>query len=129
MKTALTAEHWKSLDKQIPIGETLGILFGQMAASLALSIRHPVVGASELCGSMEGLFSGLKTGINISRCNFEKRLVTNDYLTANKAGEAIKGNFNKLSEKTKKAFTRLQQLPQNIQDEIMSELEPEVAAT
>lgn len=127
--------NWDCLKSDIPFGQTAGVLVGKVAGGIAYGIRHPIIGASQLAGSAEGFFQGLKLGLEVTAANFAKAEIrgTVNKLTRenNKLGEQetkILQDLFQLDSKKKSVLERFRNLPEDIRNEILGDVQLTPAA-
>ena len=71
MTTTLQNTRREVLEKDIPFGESIGILVGKTAGGVFETIKSPGIGLSQGAGLFEGFFKGVREGMEISAANFE----------------------------------------------------------
>lgn len=120
--------NWDCLKNDIPFGKTAGILAGKLVGGVAYGIRHPILGTSQLAGTAEGFFAGLKLGLEVTAANFEKakirgtvnKLTREEVRVDQQDTENLKSLF-KLDSKKKSLVEKLRGLPESIRNEILGE--------
>lgn len=118
---------YKVLSKDIPLGELAGRMCGKVGSGLVLGIRHPLTGLSELAGIGEGFFAGLKTGIEVSRANFELAKTRGEYNALKRGINNSSRIFDESFVQFRKLQERLEQLPSDLRERLFPQAKPEAA--
>lgn len=122
--------NWECLKNDIPFGQTAGVLIGKTVGGIAYGIRHPILGASQLAGSAEGFFQGLKLGLEVTAANFEKAKIRGSVNKLTQQGQKldqeeteILNNLVEMDSKRRNIVAKLKNLPEHIRKEILGEVQ------
>lgn len=120
--------NWDTLNKDVPIGHTAGLLLGKLAGGIVYTVRHPIVGASQVAGSCEGFFKGIKDGLEITQANFELSRMRGSVkkMTAKQqkdAADVIKGmsRINETDTALGKLLQQIRDLPESVKKMVFTE--------
>ena len=113
------------LQKDTPIGYALGQATGKIASGILLTLVNPLTGLSEAAGFGEGLFSGLKDGLEITRARFAVSKTRGEMHAVSRQGNKLGKKLEETLNEHAKLAKRVRELPRQIHDEIMQDMERE----
>lgn len=122
--------NWDCLKNDIPFGQTVGVVVGKAVGGIAYGVRHPIIGASQLAGSAEGFFQGLKLGLEVTAANFEKAKIRGSVNKLTRASQKLGEEETKILQnmfdmdgKKKSILERFRNLPEDIRNEILGDVQ------